>query len=48
VLGTISGSGKKLLCKQEDIDAIYKKGVLKLVFKKARQSEAKKIEIKAG
>jgi HSP20 family protein len=33
---------------QEDIDAIYKKGVLKLVFKKARESEAKKIEIKTG
>lgn len=31
---------------QEDIDAIYKKGVLKLAFKKARESEAKKIEIK--
>lgn len=31
---------------QEDIDAIYKKGVLKLVFKKARESEVKKIEIK--
>jgi HSP20 family protein len=33
---------------QEDIDALYKKGVLKLVFKKARESEAKKIEIKTG
>jgi HSP20 family protein len=33
---------------QEDIEAIYKKGVLKLVFKKARESEAKKIEIKTG
>jgi HSP20 family protein len=31
---------------QEDIDAIYKKGVLKLVLKKNRESEAKKIEIK--
>lgn len=31
---------------QEDIDAVYKKGVLKLVFKKARESEVKKIEIK--
>ena len=33
---------------QEDVDAVYKKGVLKLVFKKARESEAKKIEIKTG
>ena len=33
---------------QQDIDAVYKKGVLKLVFKKARESEAKKIEIKTG
>jgi HSP20 family protein len=33
---------------QEDIDAVYKKGVLKLVFKKARESEAKKIEIKTA
>ena len=31
---------------QEDIDAVYKKGVLKLVFKKARESEVKKIKIK--
>ena len=33
---------------QEDIDATYKKGVLKLVFKKTRESEAKKIEIKTA
>ena len=33
---------------QEDIDAVYKKGVLKLVFKKTRESEAKKIEIKTA
>jgi HSP20 family protein len=31
---------------QEDIDAVYKKGVLKLVFKKAGESEVKKIKIK--
>jgi len=31
---------------QENIDAIYKKGMLKLAFTKARESEAKKIEIK--
>jgi HSP20 family protein len=33
---------------QENIDATYKKGVLKLVFRKTRSSEAKKITIKAG
>ena len=33
---------------QEEIDATYKKGVLKLVFKKTRETEAKKIEIKTG
>jgi HSP20 family protein len=32
----------------EGIDATYKKGVLKLVLKKTRESEAKKIEIKTG
>ncbi|MBC2713276.1 MAG: Hsp20/alpha crystallin family protein [Desulfosarcina sp.] len=32
----------------EEIDATYKKGVLKLVFKKTRETEAKKIEIKTG
>lgn len=32
----------------EAIDASYKKGVLKLTFKKTQTSEAKKIEIKAG
>ncbi len=32
----------------EDIDATYKKGVLKLVLKKIRETEAKKIEIKTG
>lgn len=30
----------------EDIDATYKKGVLKLVFKKIQATDAKKIEIK--
>jgi HSP20 family protein len=34
--------------KPEDIDATYKKGVLKLVFKKMRESEAKKITIKTS
>lgn len=32
----------------ENIDAVYKKGVLKLVFNKARESEVKKIEIQNG
>ena len=32
----------------EEIDATYKKGVLKLVLKKTRETEAKKIEIKTG
>jgi len=32
----------------EAIDATYKKGILKLVFKKIQASEAKKVEIKAG
>jgi len=32
----------------EDIDATYKKGVLKLVLKKIRETETKKIEIKTG
>lgn len=32
----------------EAIDATYKKGILKLVLKKIRSSETKKIEIKAG
>ena len=32
----------------EDIDATYKKGVLKLVLKKTRETEDKKIEIKTG
>ncbi len=32
----------------EDIDATYKKGVLKLVLKKIRETGAKKIEIKTG
>ncbi len=32
----------------EDIDATYKKGVLKLVLKKIRETEAKTIEIKTG
>ena len=32
----------------EDVDATYKKGVLKLVLKKIRETEAKKIEIKTG
>jgi HSP20 family protein len=32
----------------ENIDAVYKKGVLKLVFNKARESEVKKIEIQTG
>ena len=31
-----------------NIDATYKKGVLKLVFKKIQSSEAKKIDIKSG
>ena len=33
---------------RKEIDATYKKGVLKLVFKKTRETESKKIEIKAG
>ena len=33
---------------QENIDASYKKGVLKLVFKKTKISEGKKIEIKTS
>ncbi len=33
---------------QEDIDATYKKGVLKLIFKKTEAADTKKIEIKAG
>jgi HSP20 family protein len=32
----------------EDIDATYKKGVLKLVLKKIRETETKKIEVKTG
>lgn len=32
----------------ENIDATYKKGVLKLVFKKIQSSEAKKIDIRSG
>ena len=32
----------------DGIDATYKKGVLKMVFKKTQETEAKKIEIKAG
>jgi HSP20 family protein len=32
----------------ENIDAIYKKGVLKLVLKKIRETGAKRIEIKTG
>lgn len=32
----------------EDIEATHKKGVLKLVLKKIRKTEAKKIEIKNG
>jgi len=32
----------------ENIDATYKKGVLKLVFKKIQSSETKKIDIKSG
>jgi HSP20 family protein len=32
----------------EGIEATYKKGVLKLVMKKTRETEAKKIEIKTG
>ena len=32
----------------EAIDATYKKGVLKLVFKKTQATEAKKIQIKTG
>lgn len=32
----------------EEINATYKKGVLKLVLKKTRETEAKKIEIKTG
>jgi HSP20 family protein len=32
----------------EDIDATYKKGVLKLVLEKVQATEAKKIEIKTG
>jgi HSP20 family protein len=31
-----------------DIDATYKRGILKLVFKKTRASEARKIAIKTG
>ena len=33
---------------QEAIEATYKKGILKLVFKKIQASETKKIEIKTG
>ena len=33
---------------QENIDASYKKGVLKLVFKKTKISEGKKIDIKTS
>ena len=33
---------------QENIDASYKKGVLKLVFKKTKATEGKKIEIKTS
>jgi HSP20 family protein len=33
---------------QEDINASYKKGVLKLVFKKTKETEGKKIEIKTS
>lgn len=33
---------------QENIDASYKKGVLKLVFKKTKETEGKKIEIKTS
>lgn len=32
----------------QEIDATYKKGVLRLVFRKVRASEAKKIEIKTS
>ncbi|BBO74104.1 type III effector protein [Desulfosarcina widdelii] len=32
----------------KNIDATYKKGVLKLVFKKIQSSETKKIDIKSG
>jgi len=32
----------------ENIDATYKKGVLKLTLKKTREAEAKRIEIKTG
>ena len=32
----------------EEIDATYEKGVLKPVFKKIRETETKKIEIKNG
>jgi len=33
---------------QENVDAAYKKGVLKLVFTKTKETEGKKIEIKTG
>jgi HSP20 family protein len=33
---------------QENIDASYKKGVLTLVFKKTKEKEGKKIEIKTS
>ncbi len=37
-----------LVINKEDIDKTYKKGGLKLVLKKTREPEAKKIEIKTG
>jgi len=33
---------------QENIDASYKKGVLRLVFKKTKETEGKTIEIKTS
>jgi HSP20 family molecular chaperone IbpA len=33
---------------QENIDASYTKGVLKLIFKKTKATEGKKIEIKTS
>ena len=33
---------------QEEVDATYKKGVLKIVLKKAKEAEGKKIDIKTG
>ena len=33
---------------QENIDTNYKKGVLRLVFTKTKETEGKKIEIKTG